>query len=308
MKNLFLSFVIMFLSIAAFSQLTQFQDTVYYFSFDYPENWTITNERDTNLRVVLESEDKAYTIAAYGFFLLEGDIDLEKFVANDSILFPKLGVLTDVEVDRLIPYIGEYLAYVLDDADHINYIRKKYDKNVNGFYAYAHYEVLKHYAYAVIAYSKEPDFDTIMPVFESIDISVPILKNLKDTFSWKAYKSNISWEKMKGRLPGLVMWMLYILWLFGIMVSGRYFRKGRDKRKALIKYRDELEEGYVVNDNWKKQFKKARRKMIFAILGCIIILLPSVILFGDKVWIAYLLAPLFFFGGYMGFMIKPSED
>jgi hypothetical protein len=298
----------MFLSIATFSQLSQFQDTVYYFSFDYPENWTITNERDTNLRVVLVSEDKAYTIAAYGFFLLEGDIDLEKFVANDSILFPRLGVSTDVEVDRLIPYIGEYLAYVLDDADHINYIRKKYDKNVNGFYAYAHYEVLKHYGYAVIAYSKEPDFDKIIPVFESIDISVPILKNLKDTFSWKAYKSNISWEKMKGRLPGLIMWMLYILWLFGIMVSGRYFRKGRDKRKALIKYRDELEEGYVVNDNWKKQFKKARRKMVFAILGCIIILLPSVILFGDKVWIAYLLAPLFFFGGYMGFMIKPSED
>jgi len=308
MKNLFLSLVIMFLSIATFSQLSQFQDTVYYFSFDYPENWTITNERDTNLRVVLVSEDKAYTIAAYGFFLLEGDIDLEKFVANDSILFPRLGVSTDVEVDRLIPYIGEYLAYVLDDADHINYIRKKYDKNVNGFYAYAHYEVLKHYAYAVIAYSKEPDFDTIIPVFESIDISVPILKNLKDTFSWKAYKSNMSWEKMKGRLPGLIMWLLYILWLFGIMVSGRYFRKGRDKRKALIKYRNELEEGYAVNDNWKKQFKKARRKMVFAILGCIIILLPSVILFGDKVWIAYLLAPLFFFGGYMGFMIKPSED
>ncbi len=175
-------------------------------------------------------------------------------------------------------------------------------------YAYAHYEVLKHYAYAVIAYSKEPDFDSIMPVFESIDVSVPIMKNIKNSFSWKAYKSNMSWEKIKGRLPGLLMWLLYILWLIGIMMSGRYFRKGRDKKKALIKYRDELEDGYVVNDHWKKQYKSAKRKMIFSILACIIILLPSVVLFGDKVWIAYLLAPLFFFGGYMGFMIKPAED
>jgi len=308
MKNISLFILLFLLSISSFSQLTQFQDTVYYFSFEYPENWTITNERDTNLRIVLESEDKAYTLAAYGFFLLEGDIDLEKFAANDSVLFTRLGASTDIEVNRLIPYIGEYLGYVLDDADQINYIRKKYDKNINGFYAYAHYEVLKHYAYAVIAYSKEPNFDSIMPIFESIDVSVPIMKNIKNSFSWKAYKSNMSWEKLKERLPGLLMWMLYILWLLGIMMSGRYFRKGRDKRKALIKYRDELEEGYVVNDNWKKQFKKARRKMIFSILGCILILVPSVILFGDKVWIAYLLAPLFFFGGYMGFMIKPAED
>jgi hypothetical protein len=308
MKSLLLSLGIFFISISAFSQLAQFQDTVYYFSFDYPENWTVTNEKDTNLRVVLESQDKVYTLAAYGFFLLEGDIDLEKFVANDSILFPRLGVTTETDVDRLIPYIGEYLGSVMDDADHINYIRKKYDKNMNGFYAYAHYEVLKHYAYAIIAYSQDPNFDSIIPIFESIDVSVPIMKNIKNSFSWKAAKSNMSWEKIKGRLPGLLMWMLYILWLFGIMMSGRYFRKGRDKRKALIKYRDELEAGYVVNDNWKKQYKNARRKMIFSILGCIIILLPSVILFGDKVWIAYLLAPLFFFGGYMGFMIKPAED
>lgn len=308
MKSLLLSLGIFFISISAFSQLAQFQDTVYYFSFDYPENWTVTNEKDTNLRVVLESQYKVYTLAAYGFFLLEGDIDLEKFVANDSILFPRLGVTTETDVDRLIPYIGEYLGYVLDDADHINYIRKKYDKNMNGFYAYAHYEVLKHYAYAIIAYSQDPNFDSTIPIFESIDVSVPIMKNIKNSFSWKAAKSNMSWEKIKGRLPGLLMWILYILWLFGIMMSGRYFRKGRDKRKALIKYRDELEAGYVVNDNWKKQYKNARRKMFFSILGCIIILLPSVILFGDKVWIAYLLAPLFFFGGYMGFMIKPAED
>ncbi|MCB2207422.1 MAG: TMEM208 family protein [Bacteroidetes bacterium] len=308
MKNLLLSLGILFLSISAFSQLTQFQDTIYYFSFEYPENWTVTNEKDTNLRVVLISDDGKFELAAYAFFLLEGDVDLEKFVANDSIFFPRLGQTTNTEVDRLIPYIGEYLGYVLDDADHINYIRKKYDRNANGFYAYAHYEVQKHYAYAIIAYSKDSDFEALLPVLESMDVSVPIMKNLKDTFSWKAAKSNMSWEKIKGRLPGLFMWLLYILWLIGMMMSGRYFRKGRDKKKALIKYRDELEEGYVINDNWKKQYKKARRKMIYSIVVCIIILLPSVILFGDKVWIAYLLAPLFFFGGYMGFMIKPAED
>lgn len=196
----------------------------------------------------------------------------------------------------------------MDDADHINYIRKKYDKNRDGYYAYAHYEVMKHYAYAFIAYSKNSDFETIIPIFESVDISVPMLKNLKDVFSLKAAKSNMSWDKMKERLPGVFVWMLYILWLFFIMVSGRYFRKGRDKRKALIKYRNELEAGYVVNDNWKKQYAKARQIMILSIISCIIILLPSVLLFGAKVWIAYLLAPLFFFGGYIGLMLKPADD
>jgi hypothetical protein len=308
MKNLLLSLTVLLMSCNAFSQFTQFTDTVYYFSFEYPENWTVTNEKDTNLRVVLTSDDRKFELAAYGFFLLEGDVDLEKFVANDSIFFPRIGSTANTEVDRLIPYIGEYLGYVIDDADHIDYIRKTYDKNASGFYAIAHYEVMKHYAYAIIIYSKEPDFESVLPVLESMDVSVPMMKNLKDAFSWKAAKSNMSWEKIKGRLPGLLMWLLYILWLFGIMMSGRYFRKGRDKRKALIKYRDELEEGYVVNDNWRKQYKKAGRQIFFSILGCIIILVPSVILFGDKVWIAYLLAPLFFLGGYMGFMIKPADD
>jgi hypothetical protein len=307
MKNLLLAISLFLLTLSSLSQYTQFKDTIYYFSFDYPENWITANEKDTNLRIVLESDDKKYTLAAYGFFLLEGDVDLEKFVGNDSVFFPRLGPTLETEVDRLIPYIGKYLGYLLDDADHINFIRKKYDRNTNGYYAYAHYEVLKHYAYAVITYSKEPGFDSIQPIFESIDVSVPIMKNIKNSFSWKAAKSNMSWDKIKGRLPGLLMWLLYILWLFGIMMSGRYFRKGRDKRKALKNYRDELEEGYVVNDNWKKQYKKAGRTLALSVIGFILVLALSYIIFGSKTWIALLLAPLFFIGGYMGFMLKPSE-
>jgi len=308
MKNKFLFILLFLFSISSFSQLTQFNDSVYYFSFDYPENWTITNEMDTNLRAIIKSDDDKYTLVVYGFFLLTGDIDLEKIVAQDTVFFSRLGSTSYYEEDRMIPYIGKYLGYVLSDADHINYIRKKYDKNANGYYAYAHFEVLKHYAYILIAYSEEPDFEVIEPIFESLDISVPMLKNIKNNFSWEAWKKNVSWESIKKKLPGLLIWILYFLWMLSTMYCGRYYKRGRDKKRELRNFRDNLEDGYVITDTWVKKYNKAKRTIFFSILGLIITILIAIPVFGSNILWAILLMPIFFIGGYFGYLIKPSED
>ena len=263
---------------------------------------------DTNLRAIIKSDDDKYTLVVYGFFLLTGDIDLEKFVAKDTVFFSRLGPTSYYEEDRMIPYIGKYLGYVIDGADQINYIRKKYDKNANGYYAYAHFEVMKHYAYTLIAYSKEPDFDTIEPIFESLDISVPMLKNIKNNFSLKAWKKNISWESLKRKLPGLLIWIIYFLWVLSTMYCGRYYRRGRDKKRALKNFRDNLEEGYVITDTWKKKYNKARRTIVFSILGLIMMIFISIPLFGSHILWALLIMPILFIGGYFGYLIKPSED
>ncbi|MBT8316728.1 MAG: hypothetical protein HKP59_03815 [Lutibacter sp.] len=67
------------------------------------------------------------------------------------------------------------------------------------------------------------------------------MKNLSNVFSKKAAKSNSSWKNIKARLSGVLVSILVFVWIIGIMMYGRYFIKGWEKKIKLKKFCDELE-------------------------------------------------------------------
>ncbi len=282
---------------SAYAQLNHFNDTTYFFTFDYPDTWKQTGKSGENLRTALISPDEKYFLVAYGFFTESGHYDLEKFAENDTNRFSRLGKVKATKINAVVPYIGKYLAFFVDGADEILDIRKKYGPNSNGYYAYTFFTTDEHYAYALIAYSKSDDFSKIEPVFESFD----------KTASWKTTRmNNLSGAHLKSTAQQIIFWVIVVLYFSVLMFSGRNFKKWSRRKKALNKFRDNLDEGMNPDHKWKNAQRNATKKIVFSILLFALLAIPGIFLYHSG-WFIYFAVPASFILGYMGYSLTVPD-
>ncbi|MFC2101538.1 hypothetical protein ACFLS7_00925 [Bacteroidota bacterium] len=283
------------------AQFSHFEDTTYHFAFDYPESWRLTGEIGENLRAEVISPGDTITLFAFAFFLESGYVDIEKFAAKDTSMFLALGDIKETNHEMVIPFLGKTLSKILgfaiDGADEILAIRKSYDQNPNGYYAVSYITVDEHYAYILIAYSKSENFASIELITESFEGT---------TGWWTKRENDFSWAHQKKALYNVLIGLCLFLYLSGIVLSGRNYKKWSRQRVALNRFRSNLEAGKEPDQKWRYAFRRANRKMIFSVILFLVLGLPVMIYFYD-VWYAYPLVLFFFFVGYMGYTLTIKE-
>ncbi len=279
------------------AQLDQFQDTIYHFSFDYPDSWVQTDGFNKNHRARITSEDGSVRLEAYGIFVEAGYIDIETFAEKDTSIFPLLGAVTETENVMVVPYIGEYLAYLAEGADDIIEIRKKYLPNKNGEYAISYFAVDEHYAYALIAYSKSENFEDIEEVFDSFE------KTSTARIRQENNQSSVHREKVFYKA---LTWFLIFIYFFLLMFAGRNFKKFSRQRKTLLKFKSKQTDVSKTDRRWQHAFKRATRKYVFAIGLCVFLLIAGISL-NPSNWYIYLAVPGAFIMGYFGFTLVVDD-
>ncbi len=296
MKKAILIALFFFVSAPVFCQLQEYEDTSYYFSIEYPEDWKPDGKPDHNLRIVLVSPDEKYTLAVYAFYLDAGHYDIEKFAAQDSLLFRGLGETTETDINTVLPF-GEYIDWALDGAGEILDIRKQYAPNDDGFHARAFFTVDEHYAYLLMAYSRENNFEVIEEVFDSFE---------KEAGWLTKFRNDSSWANRKRSMIAFLYSFGAFLLLAGLTYAGRGVKKWSRRRKVLARFRSNLEEGKKPDHKWKYAYRRTLRKIASFILLAILCSLPIAISLYDK-WFTFPALILLFFVGYMGYQLVVSE-
>jgi len=285
------------LFIPSFAQHITFNDTAYRFSFEYPESWINTGRTEENLRAILVSPDKNFSLAAYGFFLDEAQFDIEKYADTDKRLFPRLGEVLNTEVNIAVPYIGKYIGSIVEGADEIFDIRKNYGQNESGYYARAFYAVDGHHAYALIIYSLQNDFTETESIFDSFETTSTWLTRLGDDQSWAFRKRN---------LIQTILSIAIFLYLSVFVFAGRGFRKWTRRRQALLKFRKTRGDGPQPDKKWHHALRHATRQSILYFLLFVVFAILALVFYGSS-WVVLASIPFFFLLGFMGYSIVVKE-
>jgi hypothetical protein len=285
------------LFISSSAQVTVFNDSAFRFSFEYPESWINTGRSDGNLRAIIVSPDKSFSLAAYGFFLAEAHFDIEKYAGTDKQLFPRMGEVLKTDVNIAVPYIGKYIGSIVEGADEIFDIRKDYEKNESGYYARGFFAVDGHYAYALIIYSPQDDFSEAESIFDSFETTSTWLSQLKDDHSWAYRKRNLIQT-----LFSIAIFIYLSIFVF----TGRGFRKWTRRRKALLKFRKTLGEDRQPDKKWHYAMRHATRQSVLYFLLFIVFAIPVIFFYGSS-WVVLVSIPFFFLLGFMGYSIVVKE-
>ncbi len=297
MKKAILYFLTLMLTAGGIAQTVTFTDTVYHFSFEYPASWTELRRTDDNLRVVLQSDDGHHTLMAYGLFLEDAYYDIEKLAAQDSLMFPGLGKVIDEDVSTVVPWVGQYLEWVVEGAGEILDIQKRYGPNEEGLYANAYFAVDEHYAYILIMYAPDDDFKAAGPVFDSFEKEAGWLTKFSNDSSW-AYK--------KRSLIAVLFSVAVFIFLSGLAYSGRGFKKWQRRRRALLRHRDRLPAGETPDHRWRYAHRRSVRMMMLYILLFLCLGIPTVIVYSSS-WIFWVAVPAFFLLGYFGYTLVVKD-
>ncbi len=297
MKKAILNFLAIMLAAVGLAQTVTFTDTVYHFSFEYPDTWSETRRTDDNLRVVLQSPDGDYTLMAYGLFLEDAYYDIEKLSSQDTLMFPDLGAVSEEDISTVIPWVGQYLEWVLEGAGEIIDIQKRYGPNEEGYYAKAYFAVDEHYAYILLVYSPQDDFGVAGPVFDSFEKEAGWLTKLENDSSW-AYK--------KRSLIAVLFSVAVFIFLSGLAYSGRGFKKWQRRRKALLRHRNSLPAGETPDHRWKYAYRRSMRMMMLYVLLFLCIGIPTIIVYSSS-WIFWVAVQAFFLLGYFGYTVVVKD-
>lgn len=299
MRTLLLVAGFFLLTLQSLSQFNQFNDTIYHFTFEYPDTWAPTGDEGESLRTVLISPDKKLTLVAYGFVRETGYYDLEKLALLDTAWFPRLGEVKETKYHKatfLSKFLSRFLAEILKVGGVVEflYVEKLYEQNTKGYYARSYITEDEQYAYVLIAYSKTADFTEIDPIFDSFET----------TASWftKRKKELTSFFSTRNLKNAVIVWITWLLPVLLLLFLGGYFKKWKGRRKALNKFRISLTEGKEPDEKWKRAYKTTGRKTVYAMLLAIIVgLVPTLYYVSTLLLIVF---SFFFLLGYWGVKVK----
>ncbi len=280
-------------ALLAFSQNNTYTDTIYHFSFSYPDGWQELASNKGNLRIMLSSPEGDYALAAHAYFLEEGFFDIEKLAEGDEELFRDLGPAVSEEVNTVIPYVGKYLEYLAEGAGEILNIQKKYGPFETNGYAWAYFTVDEHYAYILIMYSVYQDMPVASQVFESFQ---------KEAGWLTKWRNNWSWAYQKRSAIGVVLLAVFFLYLSGLTFSGRGVRKWQSRIRALRRHSKNAGPAEQTDPKWQHAYRRSMRQLLIYLLLFAVLTLPAIILYYD-LWAAYVTTLGFFIAGYYGYKV-----
>lgn len=297
MKKLIFFVGALFFALECYPQLKEFSDTVYHFSFEYPEPWERTDGKNPTHVATIISEDKSVRLEVYGVFVEAGYVVIEKFADQDTAFFPMLGEIEETENILVVPYIGKYLAYLAEGADEVIEVRKKYLLNKNGEYALSYFAVDDHYAYALLAFSKSGKFEGVEDIFDSFQ---------KTSTSWVRQENNQSSAHRGLVFNKYLTWVLIFIFFFLLMFAGRNFKKFGRQRNALLKFKAKQAEGYKPDRRWTYAYRRASRKLTIAIVLFVFLLVLGIFVNSSN-WYIYVAIPGAFMLGYFGFTLVVDD-
>jgi hypothetical protein len=199
----------------------QVTDPVYFFAVSIPADWQVTRANDPKSfwRASAVSPTGNASVAFYAFHE-PAEIELEKLAESDSEIFKDLGPVTDARKIR------KYVFFT-------KAIEKTYGKNNKGFYECIRFMSSGTYAYVLLAIGNSPDFSIAKSVFDTFDVKVPWLANLKNIYTVEGLSY---W--VVGLGVGLIFFgILYLLGKTGQLVRkgiGRWKIRGQKKKAALF--------------------------------------------------------------------------
>lgn len=286
------------------AQLSLFNDTIYHFTFEYPDTWAPTDEKGESLRTVLVSPDKKLTLVAYGFVLENGYYDLEKLALLDTAWFPWLGKVKETYYHKasfMDKFLSRFHAEILKVGGVVEflYVEKLYEKNAKGYYARSYITEDEQYAYVLIAYSKTDNFSEIDPIFDSFEATASwFTKRKRDLFS--------IFFSSRALLTEVRIWIV-IATLVLLVLLGGYFKKWNSRRKALKKFRASLIDGGKEPDKKTNYaYKTTSRKTMYALILALVVIIVATIYLGKV--IVLMIFPIFFLLGYWGVKAKEALD
>jgi len=297
MKKAVVLLVSIILTVSALGQSKIFNDTIYHFTFEYPNSWDESGRKGENLRAVINSPTGEYMLAVYAYFLEDGYFDIEKLAVLDRELIPELGAVKEIEISRVVPWFGEYLGWVIDGADEILDIRKEYDKNEIDLYARSFIAVDEHYAYVLVLFSPKMDFQNAKTIFDSFD----------KTAGWLTkYENNSSWAQRKSSIIQILFSLGVFLYFSVFVYCGRGVKKWMRRKKALDKFRQGLGSETEPDSKWRYAFNRANKKLWLFISLAIFLAAPIMAIYYTS-WAIWLGIPFFFIVGFLGYSLVIKE-
>ena len=288
----------MFLSaFMAHAQVKQFNDTVYHFSFQYPDDWVLASWGESNLRAVIYSPGQDLQIEAYAYFLQDAFVDVEKLAGRERELFNSLGEERSSEVNTVVPYIGKYIDWMLEGSGEILDIRKEYGPNANEEYAKAFFTVDEHYAYVLIIYSFRDDIMEADPIFDSFE---------KEAGWITKWRNNQSWAFRKRSMTAFLFSLATFLYLSALTFIGLSIRKWHSRLIALQKGRNRISAGEAPLRRWHTAKQRTSRILYTYITLFFLMYITSVALHYSS-WAFYIIPPFFLVAGYFGYLLVVKE-
>jgi len=297
MKKAVVLLVSIILTVSALGQSKIFNDTIYHFTFEYPDSWDESGRKGESLRTVINSPAGEYMLAVHAYFLEDGYFDIEKVAGIDRELIPELGAVKEIEINRVVPWFGEYLGWVIDGADEILDIRKEYDKNEIDLYARSFIAVDEHYAYILVLFSAKMDDQNAEAIFDSFD----------KTAGWLTkHENNLSWAQKKSSIIQIVISLGIFLYLSALVYCGRGVKKWIRRRKALDRFRQGLGPEKEPDSKWRYAFKRTNKKLGLFIFLAIFLAAPILAIYYTT-WAVWFLIPFFFIVGFLGYSLVVKE-